>query len=258
MALLIPKNFNFMGKSQKELYAEAMNKKEQPKQQRQESKPIKPTVFTSGNVIPLIGSDGKTNEFTVMEALVEAQKNGKTLASLKDADAYVLKNGGWHWTGEAILYPGPKEKFGQKITYTDSNGVEYGCAIPFQFRNETGKAALKLMNGYFNNDINAPFFEFREGADGIWALQINKPDALINAGHLKAVPIYRQNGWYLTDSEALPNGKKSDSTNQDARYFYQVGDGSYLGLLLRDVGGGRQVVVASRRPSGRHRVLVYE
>ena len=220
---------------------------------------VPPSVIPAsfGNVTPLIGSDGKT-EFTAMEALAEAQKNGKVLSSLRDSDPYVLQNGGYHWTGEAVIYPAPNEKFGQKITYTDGNKVSYECAIPAQFQNETRQKALKLMNGYFNNDINAPHFEFRQDLKTkIWTLQINQPDALIQSGLLKLVSIPRKDDYYLTDGELVPNGAKSDSKNSDARYFYRVDNGSYLGLFLRDGGDGRRGVGAYGGPSGSHGVLAY-
>ena len=256
MALLIPKNFKFLGKDQPTLYKEATSKK------KDDTTTTTTTQTTSipkhfGNVVPLIGSDGTTKEFTVMAALAEAQKNGRLLSSLKDADPYVLQNGSYYWTGELILYPAPDKKFGPKLTYTDGNNVSYECNIPSQFQNETGQKALKLMNGYF--DDGTPYFKFAQKASNLWALHFNLPDQLIQSGLLKLVSIHRKNDWYLTDAELIPNGNKSASSDKAARYFYQIDNSSYLGLLRRDVDYDvRRGVNAGRRPSYRCGVLAYE
>ncbi|PIT84721.1 hypothetical protein COU37_02260, partial [Candidatus Micrarchaeota archaeon CG10_big_fil_rev_8_21_14_0_10_45_29] len=91
--LLIPKNFKFMGKTQAQLYNEAISKKKEETTTTTTKTTSIPKSF--GKVIPLIGSDGTTKEFTAMEALDEAKKQSKLLASLKDADTYVMKNGGY-------------------------------------------------------------------------------------------------------------------------------------------------------------------
>ncbi len=212
--------------------------------------PIIPVSF--GNVAPLTGSDGN-KIFTVMDALVEAKAQNKTLSSLKDADPYVLQKGGYYWTGEAILYPAPNEKFGPKLTYTDGNGVQFECDIPAQFQNLLGDNALKLMNGYF--DDATPFFQFIQIAANHWKLQFNNVETLISDNLLKLVSIHRKYGQYLTDAQGVPNGQASK--DKAARYFWQVDGGSYIGLLRRVGGGDWQYVNADRRPSDGGGVLAY-
>jgi len=243
--LLIPKNFKFMGKTQAELYKEAMRKKEKTTTTTTKTTLI-PKSF--GNVVPLIGSDGK-KEFSVTEALAEAKKQGKLLASLKDADTYVMKNGGYYWTGTLIAYAEPGEKLGAEINYTDGNKVSYSLLIPSKFQNLTGETALILPYG---NDPQNPNYEFIQGAINFWTVKINAPNLIV------PTLIKRSNDWYETDANMFPNGKSSDGTGVNDRYFWQVGNGSYLGLLGRIEDGGLQCVDAYWWPSLRHGVLVYE
>jgi len=242
--LLIPKNFKFGGKTQAQLYNEAISKKHTPPIQ---PKPIPPTHFNKA--IPLIGSDGTTKEFTAMEALAEAKKQSKLLASLKDADTYVMKNGGYYWTGTLIAYAEPGEKLGAEINYTDGNKVSYSLLIPSKFQNLTGETALILPYG---NDPQNPNYEFIQGAINFWTVKINAPNLIV------PTLIKRSNDWYETDANMFPNGKSSDGTGVNDRYFWQVGNGSYLGLLGRIEDGGLQCVDAYWWPSLRHGVLVYE
>jgi len=253
--LLIPKNFKFMGKDQQTLYKEAMGKKDPPIPPTPPSGAIPSKHF--GKVAPLIGSDGKTKEFTIQEALAEAKKQGKTMVQLKDSDAYVLKNGGYYWTGDLICYPKPGDKFGEEIHYTDGNdNQDYLIKIPKVFQNLKGDHMLKLIQGQHSD--GKPFYEYNYDAGSkLWIVQINHEDGLIQSSHLHQVRIHRQNGYYITDAELIPNGAKSDSNNKAARYLYVDSSGPYLGLLLRGGVGGRGVG-ADWRPSCRRGVLAYE
>jgi len=256
--LLINKNFKFLGKTQQELYKEAMEKKSQPPSQK---KPVSvPTPF--GKIVPLIGKNGEKG-FTAMEAVAEAIKQNKILAHLKDADAYVRKNRGEYWTGEFICYPALAKKFSTMLSYQDLNDVKYQVEIPPQFQKEEGTKALRLSFGYHSD--GSPYFEFRRNpSTRIWTLHFNQPDALIQLNLLQLVTIHRKDGWYLTDATKFPNGKASDEENPDARYFYQVYYGPYLGLLTRYDAltglyfGTYRYVDALMGPSFHYEVLVYE
>ena len=254
--LLIPKDFKFDGKPQQQLYKEAISKKQ--------SDPPTPSSnhtppSSLGKVVPLIGADGK-KEFTLQEALAEAKKQNKIMVQLKDSDPYVLKNSGYYWTGDLICYPNPQEKFGNEIRYTDNNDNQnYLIKIPKAFQKLDGGHMLKLIQGKHSD--GKPFYEYNyDSASNLWVVQINHEDILIASGLLKDVRIHRNNGYYKFDANLIPNGAalpKGSSADDTFRYFWQVDNGSYLGLLFRDEVIGRQNVNADRRPSGCLGVLVY-
>ena len=242
--LLIPKNFKFGGKTQAQLYNEAISKKQNDPPTP--PKHIPPTHFNKA--IPLIGSDGTTKKFTAMEALAEAKKQGKLLASLKDSDEYVLKNKGWFWTGDLIAYCASGQTLGDGLDYSDGNKVSYGLQIPKQFQHLTGETALILPYG---NDSNQPNYEFTETHKNFWMVKILNPSAII------PTKIHRNDGYYKFDANLIPNGAalpQGSSADNTFRYFCQTG-ASYIGLLYRGGGGGRGVS-AIRGPSGRRGVLV--
>jgi len=213
-----------------------------------------PTSF--GNVAPLIGSDGKI-EFTLQEGLKEARLQGKTLVTLLDSDDYVLKNGGYHWTGDLIFYPKPGEKFGKEIRYKDGNDKQqYLIKVPQAFKDLTGDFLVKCIDGKHSD--GKPFYEYNyDNASKLWVVQLNHEDLLISSNLMHPANIHRKNDYYIVDSELIPNGAKVDSGNQAARYFWQDGSGTYLGLFRRGGDDGRQIVGAFGWPSGSHGVLVY-
>ena len=243
--LLIPKNFKFMGKSQQQLYKEATSKKEETTTTTTKTTSI-PKSF---NVVPLIGSDGTTKKFTAMEALAEAKKQGKLLASLKDSDKYVLKNKGLFWTGDLIAYCAPGQTLGDGLDYTDGNKVSYSLQIPSKFQNLTGETALILPYG---EDPNQPNYEFTETHKNFWMVKIINPNSII------PTKIHRNDGYYKFDANLIPNGAAlpQGSADNTFRYFWQRG-ASYIGLLGGGVDGGRQDVGADWWPSICHGVLVY-
>ncbi len=217
---------------------------------------ITPKSF--GNVVPLIGSDKKTKEFTVMEALVEAKSQNKIIADLnKETDAYVLKNGGYYWLGRFITYPAPDAIFGKEIRYKDGNGKNYLMEVPQAFQKFKGDNALMLPYGVHSD--GSPRFEFNfDKASDLWVVSFNKADDLIQSNLLTTLAIKRKDGYYQTDASMFPNGKSADGKGANERYFWQVDGGPYLGLLRRDDDYDWQDVVANRRPSGRCGVLVRE
>ena len=222
--------------------------------------PVVPSSF--GNVTPLTDSNNKILELGAWEAIDECIKQGKRPSTLMDADPYVLTNGNYYWTGGLIAYSKDKDtKLGEELFYTDENdNQKYVLKVPNGFQDLTGDQALLLFFNYFQN--KTPYFQCIDSTfkgNPIKEIVINLPNPLINQGDLFSVKINRKDGYYLIDSNLLiPNGIRADSSDKDARYFWQVDNGPYLGLLRRVDDDDGQVVGASRGPSFRLRVLVYE
>ncbi|VVC02358.1 Uncharacterised protein [uncultured archaeon] len=251
----IPLGSKYMGKSLPEWGKVKIKPKPEPK-------PISaPKSF--GNVVPLTDSNNKILELGAWEAIDECIKQGKRPATLKDADQYVLNNGGYYWTGGLIAYSKDKDtKLGEEFVYTDSNNNQkYLLQVPIPFQNLMGDHALILFFNYFQS--KTPYFQCIDSTfnnQPIKEIIINIPNALMTQGDLFSIKINRKDGYYLTDSNLLiPNGDKADSSDKDARYFWQVINGPYLGLFRRGVVDADLLSVgAVGWPSSCREVLVYE
>ncbi len=256
--LLIPKNFKFLGKDQQQLYAEAMNKKEHPDPKQVPKNIIAPKHF--GKVIPLTDSNGKDIELGAWGAIDYCINNKHLPSNLQDADAYVLKNGGWFWTGVLVAYGKPGENMGDELFYTDGNDKQqYYLKVPREFRSQPDHVLLLDFDLFSDG---TPFFQRVDSQfKGISTKEIiiNNEDDLSKRGLLNMAYIHRKDGYYEIDPEScFPNGNPSDGNNPNARYFWQVNGDAYLGLLRRVGGDDGRGVGANWGPSVRRRVLVYE
>ena len=182
---------------------------------------------------------------TIFEALALAKREGrlivpnnvhdKILTETRDEECliqiYPL------WSGTLVIYEAPDKKFDKKVVYgrVDKNNVKSSIFfnVPKQFRGLRNCALV----------VEHPDFDLIDLGNNKYELKIT--DEKVH--QIQDFP--KSDGWYMPNTETgIPHGGEVEQSS-NSRYLWRIVNGSYLGPLIRGVGGRCNVVAVSGHDS---------
>jgi hypothetical protein len=116
-------------------------------------------------------------------------------------------------TNETVIYPAMESQGVSKIKNVLTN-AEYDAEL------QSNPEPYKRNDFWTGTHIK---YNAGEAKALIWS-EGKKPKEIV-------LPL--ENGWYLPDENGIPNGEKSNSLNQNARYLWRYSRSNFEGLVVR-------------------------